>query len=259
MQFISTQTTAGLCAAIDDLGGWLASIEESTETGAQYSSALPLYPESVVNSVGQLYHGPVVLITDALCYSATDIFSAGFADHEIGPVVGIDDNTGAGGANVWEHGELIKQWPAGPFKDLPGGAQFRVALRRSLRVGKRSGEPVEDLGVLPDIRHHLTKRDLLQDNADLMERAGALLKAGTPRQLDASVTSRTPEQVVLSLTTSAVRSIDVYRDGRPAISVASVADGPSELTVPLSGKAQATVRIEGFDKGVLVAARTLTV
>ena len=259
MQFISTQTTAGLCAAVEDLGGWLPSIEESTETGAQYSSALPLYPEQVVNGVGQLYHGPVVLVTDALCYSATDIFSAGFADHEIGPVLGVDDNTGAGGANVWEHGELMKQWPAGPFKTLPGGAQFRVALRRSLRVGQRSGEPVEDLGVVPSVRHHLTKRDLLEDNADLMERAGALLKAGTPRQLDASVTSRTPEQVVLALTTSAVRSIDVYRDGRPAISVASVADGPSELTVPLSGKAQATVRIEGFDKGVLVAARTLTV
>ena len=174
-------------------------------------------------------------------------------------MLGVDDNTGAGGANVWEHGELMKQWPAGPFTALPGGAQFRVALRRSLRVGRRSGEPVEDLGVVPDVRHRLTRRDLLKDNADLMDRAGALLAAGTPRQLDAAVTARTPKQVVLSLTTSAVRSIDVYRDGRPAVSVPSVADGASELTVPLAGKAEATVRIEGFDKGVLVAARTLTV
>jgi hypothetical protein len=258
MQFISTQTTAGLCAAVDDLHGWLSSIQESTETGAQYSSALPLYPAEVVNSAGQLYHGPVVLITDALCYSATDIFSAGFADHEIGPVLGVDDNTGAGGANVWEHGELLQQWPAGPFRALPGGVQFRVALRRSLRVGKRSGEPVEDLGVVPDVRHRLTRRDLLEDNADLMERAGELLKARTPRRLDAEVTSRTTTKAVLSLTTAAVRSIDVYRDGRPALTVADVSDGTSSLAVPLSGKAEATIRIEGFDSATLVAARTLT-
>jgi hypothetical protein len=259
MQFISTATTAGLCAAVTDLATWLSSIQESTETGAQYSSALPLYPADVVNGVGQLYHGPVVLITDALCYSATDIFSAGFADHEIGPVLGVDDNTGAGGANVWEHGELRAQWPAGPFRALPAGARFRVALRRSLRVGKRSGEPVEDLGVVPDVRHGLTRRDLLEENADLMERAGALLKAGTSRRLDAELTSRTGTRAVLSLTTQAVRSIDVYRDGRPAVAVTELADGTSELTVPLTGKAQATVRIEGFDRGSLVAARTLIV
>jgi C-terminal processing protease CtpA/Prc len=259
MQFISNQTTAQLCAAVSDLGGWLPSIQESTETGAQYSSALPLYPEDVVNSAGQLYHGPVVLITDALCYSATDIFSAGFADHEIGPVLGVDDNTGAGGANVWEHGELRSQWPAGPFVALPGGAQFRVALRRSLRVGKRSGEPVEDLGVLPDVRHHLTRRDLLEDNADLMEYAGELLKARTPRRLDAEVVSRTPSEAVLSLTTQSVQSIDVYRDGRPATTVPDLAAGTTEVHVPLAGEPPATVRIEGFDRGALVAARTVTV
>ena len=39
------------------------------------------------NLVGQRYFGPVVLITDARCYSATDIFAAGFADHEIGPIL----------------------------------------------------------------------------------------------------------------------------------------------------------------------------
>ena len=49
-----------------------------------------------------------MLVTDARCYSATDIFAAGFADHRIGPILGVDDNTGAGGANVWTQG-LLKQ------------------------------------------------------------------------------------------------------------------------------------------------------
>ena len=76
MQMISTDGTADLCANIADLADWQPSIGQAVETGAQYSSALPLYPAEVINGVGQIYHGPVVLITDALCYSATDIFAA---------------------------------------------------------------------------------------------------------------------------------------------------------------------------------------
>jgi hypothetical protein len=54
-----------------------------------------------VHGVGQVYYGPVVLITDAPSYSATDIFAAGFQDNDVGPVVGTAGNTGAGGANFW--------------------------------------------------------------------------------------------------------------------------------------------------------------
>jgi hypothetical protein len=109
------------------------------------------------------------------------------------------------------------------------------------------------------VRHHLTRRDLLEDNSDLMNKAGSLLVAGTPRRLDATVTARTNTEAVLALTTEAVRSLDVYRDGRPATTVPNVADGTTEVHVPLAGKAAATVRIEGFDRGTLVAARTVTV
>jgi hypothetical protein len=65
MQFITTPATAQLCAAVDDYTPWLPSIEESIETGAQYSSAIPLYPVDLVNAWGQIYHGPVVLVTGA--------------------------------------------------------------------------------------------------------------------------------------------------------------------------------------------------
>jgi hypothetical protein len=234
----------------------LGSIEESTETGAQYSSALPLYPVDLVNSVGQLYHGPVVLITDALCYSATDIFSAGFADHEIGLVLGVDDNTGAGGANVWTHADLLSEWPDGPFSELPGGAQFRVSLRRCLRVGKRWGQPVEDLGVIPDVRHKLTRRDLLESNVDLMEEAGALLAKGTPRRLDVSVGTRTATAVTLTVTSLAVDGLDVYVNDRPALST-PVQNGDTTVKVPLAQAGDVVIRLAGFAEGTLVAARTV--
>ncbi|MBB4762506.1 S41 family peptidase [Amorphoplanes digitatis] len=258
MQLISTDATRQLCASVDDLADWRASVDQAIETGAQYSSAVPLYPADVVNSVGQVYHGPVVLITDALCYSATDIFSAGFQDHEIGTVLGIDEATGAGGANVWTQQNLVDGWRNGPFRRLPASAQFRVALRRCLRVGRRAGEPVEDLGVRPDELHRMTRRDLLEGNADLLAKAGTILAAGTPRRLDADAGPRTPAGVALSLTTEALTSVDVYVNQRPVKSV-PLTDAKPTLQVPLPADGPAVIRLEGFDGDTLVAARTLEV
>jgi C-terminal processing protease CtpA/Prc len=260
-QFINTPVTAALCAKAKDLNAWSDSINASIETGAQYSSAIPLYGENsddAVNQTGQLYHGPVVLVTDALCYSATDTFAAGFQDHEIGKVLGVDDNTGAGGANVWEFKDILADWPDGPFKPLPAGARFRVALRRTLRIGKRwGGQAVEDLGVISDVRYRMTRRDLLEGNADLMEKAGELLAAGTPRTLGVTVTSRDRSAVELAVTTAGLTSLDVYVDGRP-VTTARVLDGINTVTVPLSGSASVSIRLDGFDGATLVAATTLT-
>jgi hypothetical protein len=129
-----------------DLGPWFPSMDQSVETGSIYSSAFPISPEDGANAIGQRYFGPVVLVTDARCYSATDIFSAGFQDHAIGPVLGVDDSTGAGGANVWTHGLLqqLRNTPAdpdSPYQPLPQQADMRVAIRRTLRVGALAGTP----------------------------------------------------------------------------------------------------------------------
>ena len=221
-------------------------------TGSAYSTAFPLYPADVVNSVGQLYQGPVVLVTDAQCYSACDIFAAGFQDHEIGPVLGVEANTGAGGANVVTHEDLRTEWTDGPLKQLPKGVQMRVSLRRCLRVGARFGQPVEDLGVVPDALHALTKRDLLEENADLMAAAGALLAQRTPRLLRFTSAAAGTGKRKLTVTTGSVASIDVYVNGRPVATTAT-ADGTTQITVPAA--AGDVIRIEGYDAaGVLVAA-----
>ena len=259
-QFLNTPTTAELCAQVADMAPWSASIDASIQTGAQYSRAISLYgddSEKIVNRVGQLYHGPVVLVTDALCYSATDTFAAGFQDNEIGPVLGVDDNTGAGGANVVEHADLLDEWHGGPLKKLPGGARFRVALRRSLRVGKLwGGQPVEDLGVIPDHRHRMSSRDLLEGNADLMDKAGELLAGATLRTLDADVAALEGSIATLEVTTGALKSLDIYVNGRP-VSTVEVHDGKHTITVSLGDSTEVSVRLEGFDNGDLVAARTL--
>ena len=221
-QFVSTPGTTGLASTVADYQDWRASLEESVTTGSAYSTAFPLYPADIVNSVGQVYQGPVVLVTDAQCYSACDIFAAGFQDHEIGPVLGVEANTGAGGANVVTHEELRTEWTSGALKQLPKGVQMRVALRRCLRVGARMGQPVEDLGVVPDALHELTKRDLLEENVDLMAAAGALLAQRQPRLLRFTSTAAGANKRKLTITTGSVASVDVYVDDRPVATTATV-------------------------------------
>nr|BFE78411.1 hypothetical protein GCM10020093_010120 [Planobispora longispora] len=199
-QFITTPLNARICRQHEenptgsiDLGSWCPSMSQALETGAVYSGGFSITPADRANAIGQRYHGPVVLITDARCYSATDIFAAGFQDHRIGPVLGVDGNTGAGGANVWTH-ELLKlllELPApaadSPYRPLPGQAGMRVSIRRTLRVHDLAGTPVEDLGVVPDHQHRMTRDDLLHDNRDLLERAGRLLAGMPVRRLDAEI------------------------------------------------------------------------
>ncbi|MEZ4733758.1 MAG: S8 family serine peptidase [Caldilineaceae bacterium] len=176
LHFVNTPLTLQLCKGTPWLGQWTSSVQLAVETGDIFSQGFGLEAVEEYNQIGQKYHGPVVLVTDALCYSTTDIFAAGFQDHEIGPILGVHANTGAGGANVWSHGLLRELLPNEPLlRPLPKEANFRVAIRRTSRVGVHAGLPLEDLGVTPDEIYHMTQRDLLQDNVDLIEKAASLL------------------------------------------------------------------------------------
>jgi Peptidase family S41 len=256
LAFVNTPLTFRLARENDFISQWTDSIAQAVETGSTFSLGFPIEPDEEYNRIGQQYQGPVVLITDALCYSTTDIFAAGFQDHRIGPILGTSGNTGAGGANVWTH-DLLSQLitgPDSPFEELPSGASFRVSIRRTTRVGDRAGVPVEDLGVVPDEIHQLTKRDLLEGNQDLFERAGALL-AGT--RAYALTVDTEPEDAGLQVkaTTRNLSRIDVSVNTRPVLTV-DVADGENGFEVAAVGDGD-TVELRGFDGERLAACRRI--
>jgi Peptidase family S41 len=268
VQFISTPLNLRICrrhkdnAAGIDLGPWVDSLEMATETGSVFSAARSITPTDGANELGQTYHGPVVLVTDARCYSATDIFSAGFSDHAIGKILGVDDNTGAGGANVWTHGLLsqLLQLPApadseSPYRALPNGANMRVSIRRTLRVGELSGTPVEDLGVRPDVMHKLTRADLLEENVDLLDAAGELLAGMPVRRLSVSA-SVSGGGLSVAIDAAGVDRVDLAVDGRPRASE-DVGQGPLTVTIP--GVSAGQLRVDGYLGGELVASRRVTV
>jgi hypothetical protein len=269
VQFIATPLNLRICRKHKDnptnqidLGPWFRSLDQATETGATFSAAVPITPQEGANAIGQQYEGPVVLITDARCYSATDIFAAGFQDHEIGPILGVDDNTGAGGANVWTHGLLMNLLavppadPDSPYVALPKGANMRVAIRRTLRVGGLAGTPVEDLGVQPDERHRMTRRDVLEGNVDLLDRAGALLAALPARSLNVQAEKGAGGKLTVTLEVSNIDRADIYLDNRPRASV-DLTGGTSSIDLEDAASA-GSVRVEGFADSKLVAARMIS-
>lgn len=275
VQFIGTPLNTLICrrhadnpTGQIDLGPWSQSLEQTTETGAVFSAAHPITPVDGANDIGQTYQGPAVLITDARCYSATDIFAAGWADHGIGPILGVDDNTGAGGANVWTHGLLAALMqrptpdPDSPYQELPQGANMRVSIRRTLRVGARAGTPVEDLGVTPDHRHLMTRDDLLAGNTDLLERAAQLL-AGLPvHRLGVSTTLDTTALDAAGTLTATIEGTGVDRAdlvvaGRPRASI-DLGAVPETVTVPGVSAGQ-RLRVEGFARGHLAVSHTVII
>jgi C-terminal processing protease CtpA/Prc len=157
---------------------WLKSLEQAAESGAQFSASFPYTDPKLCNKLKKpSYHGPVVVITNALSYSTTEFFAAGVQDHGLGQILGTDKRTGGGGANVKTHADLYNSFDSSdsPFKQPPHGSSFTVAFRRSQRVGKRSGHEVEDFGVSPDVIHAMTATDILGSNEDLIRRAAEIL------------------------------------------------------------------------------------
>ena len=272
LQFINTPLTLRLAelnapsAAFReiDLSPWLPSMLRAVETGSTFSASFPITTPEACNAIGQQYYGPVVLITSARCYSTTDIFSAGFQDHCIGLILGVDGNTGAGGANVWEHPLLNRLFstagnapapvPESPFKPLPKGSNMRVAIRRTLRVGGQAGTELEDLGVIPNELHAMTRNDILNRNADLIEHAGKLL-AGLPvYQMAAEIRPKDGGLLSIQVDVQNMDRVDFYLDGRPQRSEA-VAPEQHQIAVELPRQSSTSLSLQGYKQGTLVACR----
>lgn len=247
-----------------DLSPWIHSLEQSVETGASHSLGYPLTPREACNDRGQQYYGPVVLITDALCYSATDIFAAGFQDHGIGLILGTSPNTGAGGANVWSHAILRElmasaggaEAVSSPYVPLPQGADLRVAVRRTVRVGTSAGVLIEDLGIRPDRVHRLTKQDVLGNNDDLIDEAAQYLasrRAHPLRVVMSHVEGSLPRLTVMSRNIS---RLDVWLDGRPRLSLDVEGDETHidlQAAVKQAAEGQHRLELRGYEGEELAA------
>ncbi|MDX2344589.1 MAG: S41 family peptidase, partial [Acidimicrobiia bacterium] len=235
-----------------DLKPWIGSLQQAVATGSEYSRGFPITNEDDANDRGQRYHGPVVLVVDALSYSATDILAAGFIDHRIGLVLGTADNTGAGGANVWRHSDLLFLGGGeGGLRSLPRDAEMRVSVRRITRVGEAEGEVLEDLGIRIDHRHYTSERDILGGNDDLISSAIGLLRAQPERRFRVTLKRRARGRLEVRAETSGVESIEV-RIGGKATGTINPADGETQSLTGLPTQST-EVELVGYSGSEVIA------
>jgi hypothetical protein len=152
-----------------DIGAWADSLDNAISTGDQYAQPLPLTDPDWCNDTPRAYAGPAVAVVDANTYSAGDLFSAGWVDHSIGPMVTIGQATGAGGANVWTSAQVRDALTGTDYESdpLPAGIGYTLAIRRAIRSAAGDGIPIEDLGIA-GTPYVMTRRDLLEGNRDLI-------------------------------------------------------------------------------------------
>ncbi|UUU44925.1 hypothetical protein [Streptomyces sp. NBC_00162] len=100
----------------------------------------------------------------------------------------------------------------------------------------------------------MTRRDLLEDNADLLARAGELLRTRTVHIVTITDASHRDDALQLKLKATNVDRVDIYVDQRPRTTV-DLANGQVDVTVPGTASAQ-SVRVDGFFERKLVASRT---
>ena len=132
---------------------------------------------------------------------------------------------------------------------------MRAAVRRSTRVGARSGVPLEDLGVEPNVLYEMTRQDVLGDNENLIAFCAKELSE-MERQVLTLTTSPSAPVGELTLHTEKLDRVDIAMNGRVVHSV-DVTDGIAKLTLPKAAPAQG-IQASGYRKGKLVVRARLT-
>lgn len=114
--------------------------------------------------------------------------------------------------------------------------------------------PLENLGVRPDQRHHMTRADLLNDNVDLLDRDGELLSAMPVQRLHVTL-SAGGNDLTVNAKTPGLDRLDTWVQGRPD-DTRNVGDGAAScnLTRPAGPP---RLRLSGYKAGRAVAVRPL--
>jgi hypothetical protein len=142
------------------------------------------------------------------------------------------------------------------FAALPNEAGMRVAIRRTLRVHEHEGMPLEDLGVVPDYKHGMTKDDLLKDNSDLINHAANILAEMPVYKLSINVNSLSGETLTVSAVTENISRLDVFLDDRPQRSL-DIVDNSVQFELPQL--VASFIELRGFKDNHLVAIQKIKI
>jgi hypothetical protein len=247
---------------LPQFGPWLEDLQhweedERSEETRLLSRGRTWSDHGEVNAIGQVYQGPVLLLVDGFTYSAADIFSGGFQDHQIGPVLGLDKSTGGGGAMVKQHGEIL---PFAPLvgldlQPLPAGVTLSVAVLRSARL---DGSFIEGVGVPTDKQFKRQRNDVLRGNPGVLAKACEELARRPSYRLKIESVEPTDTGMALKVSQRGFSTLKVFLDGEPV--EASIGEnGLLEISSEFARVVDQTVLLQGLDEkgNVVVSTRKL--
>ncbi len=206
-------------------------LRKAESEGRAYSTAIPLNPAAGINSLGQYFMKPVAVFMNSSCYSTCDMFSASMQDLGAGIIVGEDANTGAGGANNWNHQTIMNSLPdgkKGPFKALPGGMNIGFSFRQTIRTGLHAGEFIEDTGVKADMIVEATTDDL--DTSEVQ------LRKITRKLAEEALKFRSSVKI------QEMSSIDVKLNERPTVNMKW--DNTDSMDIRVNGIVKGSIDLE---------------
>jgi hypothetical protein len=176
-QFRITEQIRTLARTARALAPFRDAIEAAARNRSAYSDPHSLTARGAANQAGRRYHGPVLVLVDALTFSTAEMLAAGFKDHALALVLGTAPRTGGGGAAAWTD-DLVHRLSRDPaLAAKPGEARFRVATQRCVRP---RGGLIEVAGVAADLLHPPTRADVFGADRDLLARAASILEAHAP-------------------------------------------------------------------------------
>jgi hypothetical protein len=111
---------------------------------------------------------------------------------------------------------------------------------------------LEDLGVVPDDNHQMTRADILNHNVDLIARAAAILKGMSRQRLTAMAQKKPDGSLDMTVATSNIQRLDVLLGGRP-VHTRNVTDGTASFNIAVPPAAGVGVECRGFRGDQLVA------
>lgn len=205
--------------------GWSQATRDGIASRSRYTKPRAITSTDAANRYGQVWFKPVVILTDANCYSACDLFAAAMQDHAAATIIGTHASTGAGGANVMDYDIFRRIFQAGspnnnPFLRLPGSQGMRVSWRQTLRVGKNQGQLIEDAGVKSDIVVRYVSEDVVGgESRALMREVHKAINKIIPRYksnitLTSGLMMKNGASAAWSEQVKGVDLVEVVRDGQ---------------------------------------------
>jgi hypothetical protein len=137
---------------------------------------------------------------------------------------------------------------------------MRVSIRRTLRVHEREGTPLEDLGVIPDYMHKMTKEDVLNGNIDLINNAASILVKLPVYKVSIDVISSNAENITVKTETENISRLDILIDDRPQISIdIDIINNSSQFVLKRPLHEAHFLEVRGFKDGNLIAVRRVSI